>query len=61
MFATGSWDHTAGLWTAPGPKTGSPAQLARWAESVTGLRLDDSGAPRVLTAAAWQETRRAAR
>jgi WD40 repeat protein/tRNA A-37 threonylcarbamoyl transferase component Bud32 len=61
MFATGSWDHTAGLWTASGPKTGSPAQLARWAERVTGLRLDDSGAPRVLTPAAWQESGRAAR
>jgi WD40 repeat protein len=57
MFATGSWDHTAGLWEAPGPRNGSPAQLARWAERVTGIRLDDSSTPRVLTAAAWQETR----
>jgi WD40 repeat protein/serine/threonine protein kinase len=58
MFATGSWDQTAGLWEAPGPRNGSPAQLARWAERVTGIRLDDSGVLRVLTAAAWQETGR---
>jgi WD40 repeat protein len=57
MFATGSWDHTACLWKAPAPRQGSPAQLARWAQRVTGIRLNDSGALRVLTAAAWQETR----
>jgi WD40 repeat protein/tRNA A-37 threonylcarbamoyl transferase component Bud32 len=61
MFATGSWDRTVGLWDAPGPRHGSPAEVARWAERVTGLRLDDSGAPRVLTSAAWQETGREGR
>jgi hypothetical protein len=61
LAATGSWDQTVGLWEAPGPRNGSPAQLARWAERVTGIRLDDSGALRVLTAAAWQEIGREAR
>jgi WD40 repeat protein/tRNA A-37 threonylcarbamoyl transferase component Bud32 len=61
MFATGSWDRTVGLWDAPGPRDGSPAEVARWAERASGLRLDDSGAPRVLTGAAWQETGREGR
>jgi WD40 repeat protein len=61
MFATGSWDRTVGLWEAPGPRDGSPEQLARWAERVTGIRLDESGAPRVLTGTAWQEAGREAR
>jgi hypothetical protein len=55
MAATGSWDHTVALWEAPVPRHGSPEQLARWAQRITGIRLDESGTLRVLTASAWQE------
>jgi len=58
MAATGSRDQTAIVWNAPGPRVGSPEPLTHWAQLVTGLRLEESGALRVVTASEWQQLQR---
>jgi WD40 repeat protein len=60
LAATGSWDKTVALWETPGPATGSSEQLTQWAQSVTGIALDETGAVRVLPTAAWQAVRQSA-
>jgi WD40 repeat protein len=61
MVATGSWDHTVAVWETPAPRPGTSEQLDHWAQLVTGMKMDESGAVRVLTPAAWAEARREAR
>ncbi|MBT6485303.1 MAG: protein kinase [Planctomycetaceae bacterium] len=39
----------------PIPTTGAPAQVRAWVESITGLKLDESGALHVLDEAGWRE------
>jgi peroxiredoxin len=52
---TGSNDGTAALWALPAPIQGEIEQLRLWAQIVTGMELDQSGAIHVLDAKAWQE------
>ena len=54
MAATGSRDRTAMLWNTPPARQGSPEHLAHWAQVITGMRLEESGALRVLTPTAWK-------
>jgi WD40 repeat protein len=50
---------TARLWEVPAPGAGEPEQVARWAEVITGLEMDDRGTAHVLDARTWHERRRA--
>ncbi len=57
LAATASFNGTAALWETPPALAGSAADLALWAQVVTGLELDDDGALRFLDASAWQRRR----
>jgi hypothetical protein len=41
----------------PTPVEGSAERIALWAQVLTGMELDERGAPRVFDAAAWQQRR----
>ena len=49
---------TARLWEVPAPVAGEPEQVARWAELITGLEMDDRGTAHVLDARTWHGRRR---
>ena len=49
---------TARLWEVPAPGAGEPEQVARWAEVITRLEMDDRGTAHVLDARTWHERRR---
>jgi WD40 repeat protein len=56
-YATGSSGRTARLWQTPEPWSGSPADVIRRTEVLTGMEVDENEGIRVLDAAAWQERR----
>src|SRR5262249_28071441 len=47
-------DGTPRLWAVPTSMRGDSADLARWAERVTGKTLDEAGAIRLLEGEAWR-------
>jgi tetratricopeptide (TPR) repeat protein len=49
---------TARLWDVPAPLPDDLPRLAAWAETATGLEMDEQGSIRVLNGDAWQERRR---
>jgi WD40 repeat protein/tRNA A-37 threonylcarbamoyl transferase component Bud32/peroxiredoxin len=55
MAVTASDDGTAVLWALPSPVQGDIERVRLWAQIVTGMELDESGAIHVLDARAWQE------
>jgi len=50
---------TARLWEVPAPVSGEPEKVARWAEVITGLEMDDRGTAHLLDAQTWHQRRRA--
>jgi WD40 repeat protein len=54
-FVTGSSERMSWLWKTPVPWEGEPTALLHRIEIVTGLRLDDNEALRILDAVTWQE------
>jgi WD40 repeat protein/serine/threonine protein kinase len=52
---TGSGDYKARLWSLPAPMEGTVEQIQRWAQVISGMELDNTGAIHVLDAGSWQE------
>jgi Flp pilus assembly protein TadD len=50
---TGSQDNTARLWERPRPVAGSPQQVHKWVNSLTGLEMDDAGGVSCLDSSTW--------
>jgi eukaryotic-like serine/threonine-protein kinase len=48
---------TTQIWNAPVPMPADAARLAAWAETVTGLTLDERGSIRIVDNATWLERR----
>ena len=55
MAVTASDDGTAMLWALPVPAQGEIQKVGLWAQVITGMELDESGAIHVLDAKAWQD------
>jgi WD40 repeat protein/predicted Ser/Thr protein kinase len=55
MVLTGSTDHTARLWNVPGPVKGSVERIILWAEVISGMELQPSGACHSLDTERWRE------
>jgi hypothetical protein len=55
---TGSWDHTARLWSVAAALPDELERVAIWVEVLTGLELDDQGSARVLDDVNWLHRRK---
>jgi WD40 repeat protein/tRNA A-37 threonylcarbamoyl transferase component Bud32 len=55
--AVSSSDGTVRLWKPPPPVQGSPEEIVRNIEVLTGMELDDEGVVHVLDAEGWEERR----
>ncbi len=52
---TGNFDRQARLWNTPAPAEGSVERILLWAQVITGMELEPTGAIRVLEAKEWQD------
>jgi WD40 repeat protein/tetratricopeptide (TPR) repeat protein len=57
----GSWDSTASVWPLPDASDGTPEQVTRRVQALTGMELDTEGVLRPLETDAWEKRRREAR
>jgi WD40 repeat protein len=56
VFTAGE-DNRARLWPVLSPVEGDPVRILLWAQTVTGMELDPTGALTLLDAATWKERR----
>jgi hypothetical protein len=55
---TGNLDKTARLWQVPTAIGCDPRRITLWTQVLTGMELDQQGAPLALAAETWQKRRK---